>query len=84
MGRSDEEVACVASTMLSWDGTTVDFADAAVNFMGWGCQPGFGSRQLDGFMRDKDLLFACGGAMLARRRAFLQAGGFELQVLCVL
>jgi len=75
--RRDPDVACVASRMLSWNGDEIDFADAAINFMGWGCQPGLGSRRLGDFEQDKDLLFACGGAMLVKRRVFLNAGGFD-------
>ena len=69
------DVVCVASRMLTWDGEAIDFADAALNFMGWGCQPGYGSRRLSDFERDKELLFACGGAMLIKRQVFLDAGG---------
>jgi GT2 family glycosyltransferase len=71
------EAVCIASKMLAWDGESIDFADAAINFMGWGCQPGLGSRQLAAFDEGKDLLFACGGAMLIRREVFLEMGGFD-------
>ncbi len=73
----DPELYCVASRMLSWDGKTIDFADAAINFMGWGCQPGYGSHRLHEFESDKPLLFACGGAMLIKRQLFLDSGGFD-------
>ena len=75
--RHDPHVVCVASKLLSWDGTTIDFADAAINFMGWGCQPGFGSRDLNQYDRQKDLLFACGGALLIKRQTFLDVEGFD-------
>ncbi|HEX6386583.1 MAG TPA: glycosyltransferase family 2 protein [Anaerolineae bacterium] len=74
---ADPDVVCVASRMLSWDGVTIDFADAAMNFMGWGCQPGYSSRRLDDFSTDKEILFAVGGAMLIKRQVFLDAGGFD-------
>jgi GT2 family glycosyltransferase len=73
----DPEVMCVASKMLSWDGATIDFGDAAINFMGWGCQPGYGSPRINEFDQPKELLFACGGALLIKRQVFLQAGGFD-------
>jgi GT2 family glycosyltransferase len=73
----DPDIVCVASKMLTWDGAAIDFADAAINFMGWGCQPGFGSRDLSQADREKDLLFACGGALLIERQTFLDAGGFD-------
>jgi GT2 family glycosyltransferase len=73
----DPGVIAIASRMLSWDGNTIDFADAAMNFMGWGCQPGYGSPRLHDFQQDKYVLFACGGAMLVKRRVFLEVGGFD-------
>lgn len=73
----DTAVICVASKMLNWEGTAVDFADAALNFMGWGNQPGLGSQDSGQFDISKPFLFACGGAMLIRRDTFLAAGGFD-------
>jgi GT2 family glycosyltransferase len=73
----DPTIACVASKVLSWDGTTIDFADAAINFMGWGCQPGYGSQRLTEYDIPKPLLFANGGAMLVKRDVFLVLGGFD-------
>ena len=73
----DPEIVCVASKMLTWEGDAIDFADAAINFMGWGCQPGYGSRRLTDFEQDREVLFACGGAMLIRRQVFLTVGGFD-------
>ncbi len=69
--------ACIAAKMLNWEGTQIDFADAAINFMGWGNQPGLGSTDLDAFSQSKKMLFACGGAMLVRRSTFLEMGGFD-------
>jgi GT2 family glycosyltransferase len=66
----------VASKILNWEGNRIDFVDAALNFMGWGNQPGYDSAKLDGWP-GKELLFACGGAMLVNRRAFLEVGGFD-------
>lgn len=73
----DPAIVSVASKMLNWEGTAVDFADAALNFMGWGNQPGLGSQQVARFDTAKPLLFPCGGAMLIRRDVFLEAGGFD-------
>ncbi|RMG95922.1 MAG: glycosyltransferase family 2 protein [Chloroflexi bacterium] len=73
---TDHTVDCVASRMLNWEGTAVDFADAAINFMGWGCQPGFGEPPRPQ-ANAKPLLFACGGAMLIKRDIFLKTGGFD-------
>ncbi len=70
-------ITSVASRILNWDGTALDFGDAAINFMGWGCQPGYGSRDIAAFGQDKPLLFPCGGAMLIKRAVFLDIGGFD-------
>lgn len=75
--QESAEIVCVASQMLSWDGQQIDFADAAINFMGWGCQPNYGHRRPGWFNTNKPLLFASGGAMLVRRDIFLAAGGFD-------
>jgi GT2 family glycosyltransferase len=75
--QQEPAVVCVASKMLTWEGTAVDFADAALNFMGWGNQPGLGSENLGQFDTGKPFLFACGGAMLIRRDVFLTTGGFD-------
>lgn len=76
---------CVAGTILDWDGTHVDFADASINFHAFGQQQGFGTeveeareRGLIGPASDGRVLpFACGGAMLIRRETFLGLGGFD-------
>jgi GT2 family glycosyltransferase len=73
----DPSIACVASKVLSWDGKTIDFADAAINFMGWGCQPGFGNQNLAEYDTLRPLLFANGGAMLVKRDVYISLGGFD-------
>jgi GT2 family glycosyltransferase/glycosyltransferase involved in cell wall biosynthesis len=69
---------CVGGLILDWDGTHVDFAEAAMNFHGFGDQVGYRS-PIDGFsvQEGRDLLFACGGSMLVNRQLFLNAGGFD-------
>lgn len=76
---------CVAGTILDWEGATVDFADATINFHGFGQQQGFGmpvaeaeAKGLLGPAADGRVLpFACGGAMLVRRDVFVELGGFD-------
>ena len=70
--------ACVAGVILDWDGERLDFAEGAVDYYGMGAQLGFGRALEDvEIPRDRDLLFACGGAMLIDRRVFLELGGFD-------
>jgi GT2 family glycosyltransferase len=68
--------ACIASRIVNWDGSALDFVGGGVNFMGQAFQLDQGKRESphDKFRR---LLFACGGAMLVRRGLFLEVGGFD-------
>jgi GT2 family glycosyltransferase/glycosyltransferase involved in cell wall biosynthesis len=73
-------VSCVAGTILNWEGTELDFGGGAVNFHGFGEQPGVGSpisevQIVDGSVQP----FACGGAMLVDRQTFVELGGFDPQ-----
>jgi GT2 family glycosyltransferase len=70
------EAACVASRIVNWDGSAMDFVGGGVNFMGQAFQLDYGKSESthDKFRR---LLFACGGAMLIRRDVFLEVGGFD-------
>ena len=68
--------ACLASRILSWDGTAVDFVGGGVNYQGHGFQPEFGLPVPDGD-RARRLLFACGGAMLVRRSVYEDLEGFD-------
>jgi GT2 family glycosyltransferase/glycosyltransferase involved in cell wall biosynthesis/SAM-dependent methyltransferase len=69
---------CVAARILSWDGTTVDFVDGAVNYYGMGQQLSYGQPVADVPVEDgAELLFACGGAMLVHRQVFLDLGGLD-------
>ena len=69
---------CVGAQILSWDGERLDFGEGAVNFYGMGQQIGYGMPAASGDVEDgKEILFACGGAMLVNRRIFLDSGGFD-------
>lgn len=72
------DLAGVASTLVSWDGQQVDFVGGAVNAFGRAFQLDQ-SLPFDpnDYREPRDLLFACGGAMLLRRAVFEEAGGFD-------
>jgi GT2 family glycosyltransferase/glycosyltransferase involved in cell wall biosynthesis/SAM-dependent methyltransferase len=69
---------CVGARILSWDGSTVDFVDGAVNYYGMGQQLGYGKPTSEVPVEDgAELLFACGGAMLVDRETYLNLGGLD-------
>ncbi|MNX57772.1 N-acetylglucosaminyl-diphospho-decaprenol L-rhamnosyltransferase [compost metagenome] len=76
---SPHDVACIASRILNWDGTSIDYLKGEMTFNGMGLQPGYGAR-LDSPEAQRhadEVLFACGGAMLIKREVFLEVGGFD-------
>jgi GT2 family glycosyltransferase/glycosyltransferase involved in cell wall biosynthesis len=73
-----EGFVCVAGTILSWDGTELDFGDASLNFHGFGNQPGHGRPIEQATIHNGRILpFACGGSMLVQRELFVSLGGFD-------
>jgi GT2 family glycosyltransferase len=70
-------IVCTSSLMLDWEGKSIDFQAAGVNFHGFGFQPSWGKPYVEGTIKPRDILFACGGSMLIDRAVFLAAGGFD-------
>lgn len=74
-----EDVAAVSGLIVDWEGERLDFARGAMTFDGHAFQLDY-HRPLDRVTLPDDgeeLLFACGGNMLIRRRSFIDAGGFD-------
>lgn len=74
---SDPGIGCVASRVLDWDGSTVDYVDGALSWFGMGykrevLQPAEGQ-----FLEEKNVLFATGAAMFVPRAVFNELGGFD-------
>jgi len=69
---------CVASKILNSDGTKIDFVGGGINYLGFGYQKHFNKnvKHYDEHEK-KELLFACGGAMLIDKDIFLDVGGFD-------
>jgi GT2 family glycosyltransferase len=67
----------VGSRILSWDADVIDFVGGSVNCEGKGFQIDIGQPQAGRHTEERPLLFACGGAMLARRDVFLDTGGWD-------
>jgi GT2 family glycosyltransferase len=70
------DLACLASRIVSWDGGAIDFIGGGVNFQGHGLQLDHDAPSSSHDVA-RPLLFACGGAMLIRRKLFLEVGGFD-------
>lgn len=71
---------CAGSVLLNWDGELLDFAGGSASFYGMGFQYDFHKniKELESsLVKDKELFFACGGAMIVDRRVFLEIGGFD-------
>jgi GT2 family glycosyltransferase len=75
--QGDEGTVCASSLMLDWAGEKIDFQAGALNFHGFGFQPSYGLPVKSQDLRQRDLLFACGGSMLIQRDVFLATGGFD-------
>jgi len=75
-GESDD-IAAVASKVLDWDGTIVDFIDSGLTWFGKGYKPFVGETVGTLGRQAKDVLFGTGSAMFVRRAAYLELGGFD-------
>lgn len=76
----DDSYVCVGSKILNWDGSKIDFIEGSLNLYGHGYQLDSGKSVediSDDELVDKDILFACGGAMIIKRDVFLEIGGFD-------
>jgi GT2 family glycosyltransferase/glycosyltransferase involved in cell wall biosynthesis len=74
---ADRYIACVASKVLDWDGTTIDFVDAGIAFYGHGFKLGAGDPDDHAHDLERDVPFASGAAMIVRADAFREVGGFD-------
>lgn len=71
---------CAGSVITNWDGSKLDFAGGGIDLQGFGFQDYYDLPMKDInpiLTEDKDLLFACGGAMIVNREMFLSCGGFD-------
>jgi len=79
--HSSEDLVCVSSKILNYDGDKIDFIGGGFTPFGTSFQVDFGKvmEQIDANSEDleKELLFACGGAMAIKREIYLESGGFD-------
>jgi GT2 family glycosyltransferase len=77
--HASDDVVAVSGRILDERGERADFVGGVMTFDGHGFQPGF-HHPLDSVEEPEtgaELLFACGGNMIVRRRQFLELGGFD-------
>lgn len=73
------DVAALSGCIVDWEGERLDFGRGVMAFDGHAFQLDYG-RLLEAVetpAEGAELLFPCGGNMIARRDAFLSAGGFD-------
>ena len=77
--RERADAACVASRVLSWDGTNVDFiGKAGVTFYGFGYKEHFTEPAAGlGGLESGEVLFATGSAAIFRSEVYRSVGGFD-------
>ncbi|MGH3900275.1 MAG: glycosyltransferase [Pseudonocardiaceae bacterium] len=71
------DVAAVASKVLDWDGTRIDYVDGGLTWYGMGYKPHVGKSDDGAHDVAHDVLFGTGAALLVRRDVFEQLGGFD-------
>ena len=69
--------ASVGAFITDWAGERVDFAGGLVNFEGRGYSQGYDLPVADADRTERPLLFGCGAAVLFRRDAFEESGGWD-------
>ncbi|RJQ67996.1 glycosyltransferase [Pseudonocardiaceae bacterium YIM PH 21723] len=79
--QEDPTIGAVASKVLDWDGTGIDFVDAGLTWFGMGYKRHAGSAVADIPLEEqntpRDVLFATGSAMIVRASLFRELGGFD-------
>ncbi|MGH3824375.1 MAG: glycosyltransferase family 2 protein, partial [Pseudonocardiaceae bacterium] len=73
----DPAIAAVASKVLDWDGTRIDFVDGGLTWYGMGYKPHVGAPDDGTHDLARDVLFGTGAALFVRRSLFEQLGGFD-------
>jgi GT2 family glycosyltransferase len=73
----DRTIGAVASKVLDWEGTHVDYVDGALTWYGMGYKREVGRPDSPDLDRAQDVLFGTGAAMFVRADLFRQVGGFD-------
>ena len=74
---ADPAVGAVAAKVVDWSGERVDYVGSALSWYGQGFKIEVGAVDDGRFDEVRDVLFGTGSALLVRRSAFEQVGGFD-------
>ena len=72
-----DHVGAVASKVLNWEGTHIDFSGAGMTWYGMGYRPVTGNKVSKKAQIATPVLFGTGSAMFVRRSVFDALGGFD-------
>jgi GT2 family glycosyltransferase len=77
--EAPSDVAALSGCIVDWEGERLDFGRGVMAFDGHAFQLDYGRllEDVEPPAEGDELLFPCGGNMIARRAAFLGAGGFD-------
>ena len=75
--ESHADVGAVASKVLTWDGTRVDYVGGELTWYGMGYKKEVGAPDDPGYDQPRDVLFGTGAALITRRELYLSTGGFD-------
>jgi GT2 family glycosyltransferase/glycosyltransferase involved in cell wall biosynthesis len=71
------DVAAVAAKVVDWSGERVDYVGSALSWYGQGFKRDVGAVDDGRFDQPRDVLFGTGSALVVRRAAFEEVGGFD-------
>lgn len=74
---TSQRIGAVASRVLDWDGTRVDYVGAGLTWFGMGYKPLTAEPEPRQASEPVDVLFGTGSAMFVRREVFDDLGGFD-------
>ena len=75
--ETQASVGCVASKVLDWDGTNLDYASVGMSFDGQAYKYHAGQPDTGAFEEQADVLFPTGSAMVMRTDLYRAIGGFD-------
>jgi GT2 family glycosyltransferase/glycosyltransferase involved in cell wall biosynthesis len=73
----DRSVASVASKVLDWDGTHIDYVDGSLTWFGMGYKREVERPDTGEWDTPRDVLFGTGAAMFVRKDVYEAVGGFD-------